>query len=347
MARRLGWPSTLADALSGYVNSHVSPDFAPQQVVLATELVEAAMQAGDLERATEGYQYRVESSIDLGDMTTVHSDLDGMTRLAEELRQPAQTWLAGLMRTHVALLEGRFTEAEQLLAETRSLGERVQGWEATMYHALQLYVLQRELGRVKEIDELIRRAVVEYPTYPVWRCVLTNMLAELGEPAEAHAELDTLAAAGFSGLPFDEEWEVSMCLLAEAAARLGDGDHALTLHELLLPYADRVAATYPEISLGPIARFLGLLASATLRWDDAERHFRSAIDLGARIGARPSLAHANEDYARMLLERGRPDDIAKASELVEQAYAGYSELGMAYWASRVAALHEKTLALRR
>src|SRR5262249_38143093 len=121
MARRIGQPSTLADALSGYVNSHVMPGFAPQQVALATELGDAAVEAGHIERAIEGYQYRLESSIELGDLVSAHADLDEMTRLAEELRQPAQKWLVGLVRTHVALLEGRFAEAEQLIDETRSL----------------------------------------------------------------------------------------------------------------------------------------------------------------------------------------------------------------------------------
>jgi DNA-binding SARP family transcriptional activator len=338
MARRIDEPSTLADALSGYINSHVSPDFAPQQFALATELVDVAAEAGDLERAVEGYQYRVESSIDLGNVKSVHADLDAMTKLAEELRQPAQKWLADLLRTHIALLEGRFAEAEQLIAETRSLGERVQAWDATMYYRLQLYVLRRELGRIAELDDLVRRAVTDYPTYPVWRCVLTSMLAELGSTTEARAEFEALAVDGFSALPFDEEWEVSVCLLAEAAARLGESDHAAALHEFLLPYSDRIAVSYPEVSLGPVSRFLGILAFAMARWDDAERHFRQALHLGSRIGARPSLAHTRAEYARMLLARGRPGDFARAGDLLDDALAGYRELGMDSFVATVSTL---------
>jgi DNA-binding SARP family transcriptional activator len=336
MARRIGQPSTLADALSGYINSRVSPDFAPQQVALATELVEVAVEARDLERAVEGYEYRIESSIDLGDLKSVHADLDAMARLAEELRQPAQKWLAGLLRTHVALLEGRFDEADRLIAETRSLGERVQGWEATMYYGLQLYVLRRELGRVGELDELVHHAVTYYPTYPVWRCVLTSMLAELGSTAEARAEFEALAVDAFSGLPFDEEWEVSLCFLAEAAARLGEGGHAVTLHELLLPYADRIAISYPEISLGPVSRFLGLLASTAGRFDEAAGHFEVALTTAKRIDARPSLARAQDDYAHMLFRRGAPGDAENARSLLASARTTYRELGMGATPSSIA-----------
>ena len=46
-----------------------------------------------------------------------------------------------------------------------------------------------------------------------------------------------------------------------------------------------------EVALGPVARYLGILAATTSRWEDAARHFEDALALSARIGARPLLAH--------------------------------------------------------
>jgi hypothetical protein len=102
------------------------------------------------------------------------------------------------------------------------------------------------------------------------------------------------------------------------------------LYELLHPYADRVAISYPEISIGPVARFLGMLASTTARWDDAEGHFDSAMKMSAHIGARPALAHAQEDYARMLLMKG---DTRRVSELAKAAVSTYRALGMERYAA--------------
>jgi tetratricopeptide (TPR) repeat protein len=248
--------------------------------------------------------------------------------LAEELRQPAQKWLVGVYRTVLALLEGRFSEAEQLIDETRDIGERTQRWMAEVTYGLQLFLLRREQGRVEEIEELIERMATERPTYPVLRCAHTNILAELGSTSRARIGLVTLAAHGFSKIPFDEEWAVSLCLLSEAAVQLGEAEHASTLHELLLPYADRVAISYPEVSLGAISRFLGILASTMARWDDAERRFGDALQMNERIGARPWLAHTREDYARMLLERGDVGDRHKAEQLLAAAVATYQECGM-------------------
>jgi hypothetical protein len=61
------------------------------------------------------------------------------------------------------------------------------------------------------------------------------MLAELGSTGEARAELEALAADGFGRLPFDEEWQLSMCFLAEAAAQLNDTAGAETLCRLPAP----------------------------------------------------------------------------------------------------------------
>jgi len=328
MARRIGEPSPLAYALHGHIASHHAPDFTPEQANKAKELVAVALQARDLERAVEGYEIHLLSSIELGDLSSAYADLDAMATLAEELRQPAQRWIVGVYRAMLALLEGRLEEAEHLIIETRPIGERAMSWNAAVTYGLQLYVLRREQGRVEEVEKLVRRASADSPTYPIWRCVLANMQTELGTADEARRELESLGADDFSLLPFDEEWTVSMCLLGETAARLADSARAATIYGLLLPYADRVAVSYPEISLGPVSRFLGMLAAATAQWNDAERHFADALDLSARISARPSLAHTQTEYARMLLAREEPSCSERAGILLDQALATYRDLGM-------------------
>jgi tetratricopeptide (TPR) repeat protein len=337
IARRIDKPSTLAHALLGYIGGHHSSDFTPEQVGLAQELIDAALEAGDTERALDGYELHFQSSIELGDMASALRDLHTMTTLAEELAQPAQRWLVAVHRTLLALLEGRFTEAEQLIAETHAVGERAQTWNAAVTYGLQLYVLRREQGRLDEVKALVGKSAVEYPNYPIWRCALANTLAEVGSTLEARAEFESLAADRFRGVPFDEEWDVSLCFLAETAARLDDADRAADLYSLLLPYADRVAISYPEICIGPVSRYLGMLASMTACWEDAESHFHSATNMSARIGARPALAHTQEDYARMLLGR----DDKRASELATAAISTYRALGMDIHAARAEALIQK------
>src|SRR5262249_24902427 len=105
-------------------------------------------------------------------------------------------------------------------------------------------------------------------------------------------------------------------------------ERAAMLYELELPWAGRVAISYPEISLGAVSRFLGILASTTFNYDDAAKHFDEALAMNARIRAWPWLAHTQDDYAHMLLRRREPGDAVKAPGLLAGARTAYRDLGM-------------------
>jgi tetratricopeptide (TPR) repeat protein len=193
---------------------------------------------------------------------------------------------------------------------------------------LQMYMLRSHQGRIAEIEHDVRRSATDYPTYPIWRCVLTNMTARLGGGREASELLDGLADDGFSAIPFNEMWLGSMTFLAEAAALLDHRAGADALYDLLLPYAERVAVATPEMSAGAVARALGLLATTLGRLDEAEAHLDRAIALNDRIGARPWSAYAREEYARALLDGGDAAQTTRAEELLLQAETTFRELGM-------------------
>jgi tetratricopeptide (TPR) repeat protein len=328
MARRLGDPATLAYALSAYIPASESPSNVPELLALADELVDLAVQVGDQERAVEAYEHRLDRLLELGEMQAAHADLEAMRKIAEELRQPAQQWVVGAAEARQALLVGRFDEAESLILRALRLGRHAHAAIADNTFRLQLYLLRREQGRLAEVEHLVRRSDREYPANRVWRCVLAQMTADLGLNAESKRTLDGLAADGFAGLPFRDMWLVSMSLLAEAAAALHDAAHASILYELLLPYGDRIGITYPEISTGSVARYLGLLAATGGRYDDAVHHFQQALRVNEGIGARSWLAHTQEDYGRVVLARNAPGDRGRAESLLSTAVASYRQLGM-------------------
>ena len=137
---------------------------------------------------------------------------------------------------------------------------------------------------------------------------------------------------------FDEEWVVEMTLLAEAATWLGDPRRAGAVYERLLPYAGRVAVSYPEVSTGGVSRYLGLLAAVTARPDEAIRHLEDALALHERMGARTWLAHTRRDLARVLLSRSTPGDRERADDLLRVSLTTYRELGMESYAAATLAL---------
>ena len=331
MAERLGDVETLVYARSAYIPAVESPANTREMLEAATGLLDAAGRIPDLERMFEAHEHRACRLLELGDVAAARADVVAMDRLADELRQPAQRWLVTVIRAREALLAGRLAETEDLIEQSLALGT----FAVTTVHRMQLYFLRREQGRLAEVQELIARTIAEYPALAVWRCVLGQMQAELGRTAEARRTFEALAGDDFSALPFQELWTVGMGLLAETAHALGDAERAATLYAKLLPYADRVAVSFPEVATGAIARQLGLLAATMGRWEEAEGHFEAALDLNRRIGAEPWLAHTLEDHARMLEARGRR---VRAQELATRAAAGYRALGMDRHAIRAEAI---------
>ena len=346
IARRLGDPRTLGYALDARA-CMASPDLTARNLADATELVEVAEQAGDAERAFFGHLYRTIFFLVLGEPQAMRTELEVTTRLADELRQPGYRWGVGVVRPMLALFEGRFEAAEALIEEALALGERAQSWNAIVSHRLQLFVLRWEQGRLAELDDEVRDWANEYrASYPVWRCVLAELDAELGREGKARATFEELAASDFTDLPFNDEWLLGMALLTQTCAFLGDSRRAAVLYERLLPFAETNVVSYIDVTLGSVQRSLGVLAATMHRFDEATQHFDAALQMNERMGARPWVAHTRHDHAAMLRDRGAPGDREKAVELARLALASYRELGMELWAGRASTLERGLRTLR-
>ena len=339
IARRSGDSVTLAAAIEGHWIAVEGPELylSGDAVEVADELIALGKQAGDNERVFAGHDHRLHCLWVLADRPGVDVELEALRALGAELRQPAQRWHVGTGETMLALMEGRFEEAEQLVAETLAVGQRAESWNAAVSHRLELFVLRREQGRLAELEDTIRRSVHEYPSLPRFPCALAHLYGELGRERDARAALGLMVSRDLAREYLDAEWLFTISLLADPCARLGDREVAERLYSMLLPYESLYAQAPVEATFGAMARGLGVLATTLRRFDDAERHFDVAIEIEQRMRARPWLAHAQHDLAAMLLARGAAGDSERALAVLEDALATYRELGMDAWAARVEA----------
>ena len=328
LARATESPSALAYALDGRVPVIIAPDTVAECLALATELREVAARIGDTLRVAHGHQHECITRVIVGDAGELDASVHAMSRLTDELKQPAHFWEARAAKAVLALAAGRFTEAEELIEQALALGERVKPEMAIPVYRLQRYTLCDFRGGVEKLEPAIRELVADWPARPAFRCALAHLHARLGRRSEAQRALDDLTRDDCSALPFDQEWLYGMSLLAETAALLSDTDSAAVLYRLLVPWAAFNAADWPEAIRGSASRYLGILAATTRRWDEAGMHFEDAVAMNARMGARPWLAHTQHDYARMLLARARTRDREYARDLLNQALVTYRELGM-------------------
>jgi DNA-binding SARP family transcriptional activator len=338
LARRTGSPAALAHALDARACAVLTPDTVPECLALGSELRDVAKGTGDKERIADGHFIRLMAELVVGDISAAEIDLTAASRIADELRQPTQLWEVCAARALLALAAGRLDDAEDLIDQALELGGRAQPEEAIPAHSIQRYTLYDFRGGLAEVEPAICDLARRDPARPVFRCVLAHLHARLGRTGEARRALEELARYRCSALPFDQEWLYGMSLLAETSALLRDTDSAPVLYSLLLPWATYNAADYVEGIRGSMSRYLGLLATTVARWGGAARHFEDALEMNARMGARPWLARTQNDYARTLLARAAPGDRQKAQPLLSHALSTYRELGMQVPAASTSAL---------
>ncbi len=339
MARRLQDPEAL---LPGLWIRHLllgGPEHVDERLAAGTEILQLVEETGATERAVAGHYFRIVALLELGDRQAGFDEIEAYARLAKQLRQPHLLGWATLYRATGSLIEGRFEEFHRLHRENLAWVERAQEPLLAQMHrwqALDARLLQFGARAVKaDMEEEAERS----PS-PWWPITLARLHVETGRTAEARRAFEVFAAADFADVPRDGTWLGMVTLLSEICGLLADVPRAAILYELLLPHADRnvVGQGFGEY-WGSASRCLGLLATTMSRWEDAEKHFEDALEMNARMGARPWLAQTQHDYAEMLVRRSVKGDREKALGLLKQALDTAQEMGMK-------ALVEKALALK-
>ena len=328
IARRIGDPATLAYVLSAAEAALHGPHTAHRRLSEGGEIVSLAAETGDKERLFDGHEHSFWAAWELGDPDRRAAELASMARIADELKQPAQRWMAAVAQATLALAEGRFAEAPELIERAAAVGERVAPWGSVAVRKLQLFLLRRQQSRLEGFEREVRDYAREFPSPLVHGTVLAYTYASSDRTEEAQALLNALTSRDLSNWHVDEEWLASICLLAEACAILKDTARAASLYELLLPYGSLNAIAVPEFALDSAHRPLGVLAGLLGRFGDAEQHFEQALRMNEKMGARPSAAHTQHEHGRLLLKRNAPGDRERAHDLLSRARASYDELGM-------------------
>jgi len=284
--------------------------------------------------------WRIKALLSLGDLPLADAEAARFAQVARWHR-PAP-FVLSQYQVMKALLAGRFGDAERLIEEAAALPRRTGDPADPHLLAAQTYALRREQGRLSELEPGLRAWVDQHPEMPVWRCVLAHLFAEIGRADDARREFESLAAWEFAVFPrADAQRLISRVLLAEVCVVLEDELRAEVLYGLLQPDARLHVVVGNAHYWGSVARPLGSLAGLLRRFEEAERHFETALEIHRRMGALPWLAHTQYDFARTLLARGEARDRDRALELANSALATARELGMVTLTGRAQALQQE------
>ncbi len=327
-ARRVSDPSTLAHVLGLRFVALLAPDTLAERTANTEEAIALAEQLRDPARAFLAVSCRAWAAVEAADIDAVDRHLDAAQRLAGELGQPYHASLVARQRSWRAWLAGDLAGAEVFANQQLAIGRATGQPEAFVIYGAQLWMIRFAQGRLAEIEPLWAQAMIDNPHMQGIRPTLAYTYCELGRESDASSLLAADVDAGFTAYPFDYVWLINMTSCARVMAHLGYRDSAQVLYERLRPWETIVAFSGVGVS-GPTAGHLALLATTLGRYDDAERHFATAVDLNERLRCPFSLASTRLGCARMLLRRRAAGAADRARALLDEVLGAARRYGFA------------------
>jgi DNA-binding SARP family transcriptional activator/tetratricopeptide (TPR) repeat protein len=301
VAEQLEDPLARAYALSARRSALWDPGHLSERIDASTELLRAALDAGNAELRLQGHAWLVVDLLEAGDRDGFEAQVEAFERAADQVGQPFYWWQAALWRSMRAFLAGRLDQAEELAAEALAIGMPAEPVTAAECHSWQLLSIRRQQDRGDELVEPIGRLVRQDPGSLGWRLSLALLMLEAGRYAEAQAGLDLITQRDLAEIPRDGRWMTIMSWLAELATGLGDEPRAQQLYDALLPSAGaNVVVSLGVMCRGPVSRYLGKLAAALGLDEAAGEHFQRAVAAAEELGSPLWKGLAQLDHAESL-----------------------------------------------
>jgi DNA-binding SARP family transcriptional activator len=287
-ARRSKNPNGLAVALQARRIALMGPAGTVARVADGREALELPSREVTAERRLAAELGLVEDLIELGDRAGVEKAMQHARVLADQLAHPYWSWATTSWRTLIAVIDGRFDDAEMLAFEALAYQTPTEHPEAVAALGVNLVNLRLFQGRAGEMLDLLHAAADNNPQIPTYRAVLALCCAKSGVVDAARNAYERLAVRDFV-LPADSNWLLAIAVLADTAAVLGDCERAHTLVQLLEPYRDRHVVLNcfggGGAYWGPVAHHLGRLEALLGRRDQACKSLERAIEAAGELGA--------------------------------------------------------------
>jgi hypothetical protein len=336
LARDLGDPRVLAEALDARLHALWDPDGAEDRLAAASEIIELARAGGDGTRERHGMFWRFVALMELARVAEAESALAAFHRAAATAGDGQAMVMATARHAMLAAFRGRFDEADQLIGEVAAEGRRVgladtERLVGSLYGEIAFY---RDPAAAAPYIDQMRALARRLPGHFI-EATIAAWLALAGRAGDAQTEMDRVLPALLAGS--GPRQLGSAALLAFVAASTGDVCAAAQLREVLLPYRGRLAVFGGAAScMGPVSLFLGLLATQLGLLNEAVRLLDEATAFAEKAGALPCQVLCLQAAAGALNLRQAPGDRQKAAAGRARAEAIADRLGAPGLLSRFA-----------
>ena len=329
IARELGDPGTLAHVLLARDYTITAPENVTERFAATTELLALADQLGDPVIASSALSLRFKAAMELADVAEAERVLAENRRLVADLGQPTLTWATLHHYATLRIVHGE-PDADAAIDASYDFGlSSARRPDMAVFRMAHQYATLLE--REEMSSELVEfsRQLSERTRYPTMIAAYAVLLVNTGQPEAAAGLFDELADTGFAHPTNNVAWLHFAGLCAILCAGLSRRDCVPVLRSRLEPWADQlIVGAFGGWVSGPVSFHLGLLATTSGEWEEAEGYFAAAAATQERIAAPNWLARTHVEWARMLLARGGPNDAERAHNLLRQALATARDRGL-------------------
>lgn len=336
-ARATGDPTVLVRIAPAVVTALWAPGNASVRAAIAADAEGLVEAVGDPMLMASVYFAAHTVAVCAGDAAAALRSRTQLRRVADELGEPRALWLAGLVDTFTATMTCRFRDAEQCVAETYGIGERMGEVEAFPVLAAQSFVIGTFEGRHDELLPLVEPLMDGHQSVDItFRVAHAICCFEVGETAVPRALLREAFDRGIDAIPDDLIRSTTLLGYSILALDLEDVAAAAVLLPTIEPFVDEVSFN-GVTSQGPVAAYVGKLLTLLGRHDEAEGRLLEALTVVEAFGweyhrASTLIALAQNRVAMS----GRLD--ASAERWLARAEELCAVHGLASWARRAAAL---------
>ena len=318
MARRLGNEQTLVGTLQMRYIALWGIAHPSLTLEIANELLEVANRLPSKEYLLDALLLRLFSHVELMNVSVLWQDMERFSCEVERRRSPWHAYVEMIILASAASQFGDFNGSERQSIRALRQGLRIHDQLAAAYHAVRDLFLQLDRG-VRQLSASSDPPDFVPEEYHAFWALLWVRRGEHGRASQAMTRL------------LRHDWEhlvpgpLRRPLLAaagEVCAALGERAYLERIYEDLLPERGLYLPLQAGVSLGPVSYYLGTVAAALGRHEDAEAHLRDALEVEESQG--PWRLRTLYRYGKLLAEL----DARRARSLLLEAKEGADRLGM-------------------
>lgn len=323
-------PDALLDGLHARHFSLCAPQFLTERHELAARACQAAQLARQPLAELWGHVWLTDAAFQAGDLAEVDRELSFIEQFAVSRKHTLAWWHLHRLRATRAALVGEL-DAAVAHNEAAQVAAAKTGAVSTIgiYYAFvsQLALLRGSIDR--ETGQAVLTAVGQAPEIPLVRVFTPLIHALLGNDDMARATFEEFRHMP-GAIEVGPRWFALLFQIGTAAVMLDDAATADGVYRELSPLAPAYIAegSSPVFSAGSLQRVIGDLALATGRVDEAVARYTDAIEMNAKIGARPFLALSRLGLAKALVAGASRGDLPTARALTVEAAAQFRQLDL-------------------